>query len=76
MTQEDIFISILKQNIDDLKALRLPKGKLVGKYIQELNAIDKENSFRYKLPQITWFDYIQALSDEEYNYFKMAFTND
>jgi len=78
---EDIFLLFLKENIDDLKSGKLPKGNFIGKYMERLNKQDKVNAFRFKRPQVighgkdsnnNWIDYVLNLNDEEYNYFKQA----
>lgn len=78
---EKLFLEMVKQNIDDLRSGKLTKGKFIGKYMAELNKIDKENVFRYKRPQVigdgkepenNWLDYILKLNEEEFEYFKMA----
>lgn len=78
---ENVFIEMLCENLDDLRTGKLPKGKFVGKYIQAITAIDKQNAFRYKRPQVVgdgkepennWLDYLLGLSEQEFEYFKLA----
>jgi hypothetical protein len=78
---EDIFIVVLKEYIDDLRSLKLPKGKFIAKYMEQLNKVDKSNAFKFKNPQViaegkdpknNWIDYILELSDGEYDSFKEA----
>ncbi len=84
MQPEDLFISMLKENISDLRSGALPKGKFIGRYSEQLNKTDKENAFRYKRPQVigdgkeptnNWLDFILAMPEEEYVYFKEALEN-
>lgn len=81
MELEDIFLEMLKESIDDLRSGKLPKAKFIGKYMQRLNTMDKENAFRYKRPQIVgggeepnnnWLDYILGLTEEEFINFKTS----
>lgn len=81
---ENVFIDILKENIDDLRSGNLPKGKFIGKYMEQLNKKNPSEAFRYKHPQIlgfgkdvknNWIDYILGLTDEEFEYFKSALFN-
>lgn len=69
------------QNLDDLRKEKLPKRKFIGKYIELLNKVDKENSFRFKSPQVigegknsnnNWLDYILSMNEEEYENFKKS----
>lgn len=81
----DIFVPMLIANMDDLRSGKLPKGKFVGKYIAELNKIDKTNAISYKCPQVVdhmgkdannnWVDYMLGLNEDEYCWFKYAVTN-
>lgn len=77
---DDVFLELLKIHIDDLKSGKLPKGKFIGKYMDELKR-DKDNAFRYKRPQVigdgkdssnNWTDYILGLNEEQFEYFKQG----
>lgn len=81
MELEDVFLSMLKENIDDLRSGKLPKSKFIGKYMEAINKIDRTNAFRYKRPQVigegneinnNWMDYMMGLSEEEFTNFKNA----
>lgn len=84
MNIEDVFLCMLKENLEDLRSKKLPKGKFVGKYIQAITATDRQNAFRYKRPQVVgdgkepennWLDYMLGLSEQEFEYFKLAINN-
>lgn len=76
---EEVFINMIIDHIDDLRSGKLPKSKFIGKYMERISKIDKENAFRFKKPQVigdgktpnnNWLDYIIGLSEEEFFYFK------
>jgi hypothetical protein len=70
---EDIFIEMIKENIDDLRSGKLPKAKFIGRYMDALKKSDPDNAFRFKRPQVigigepenNWLDYI--FSRREYH---------
>ena len=49
---EEIFIDMIKKNIDSLRSGELPKSKFIGRYMDELKKKDSINSFRFKRPQV------------------------
>ena len=70
---------MITEYIEDLRSGKLPKGKFIGKYIQQINQIFGKEAFRYKRPQVigegkeannNWLDYIINMPDDEYEYFK------
>lgn len=83
MNVEDLFISMLKESINDLRSGKLHKGKFIGKYMAKLKEIAGKDDFRYKHPQVVgsgneannnWLDYMLGLTDEEFEHFKIALT--
>lgn len=83
MNAEDLFVSMLAENLDNLRSGKLPKGKFMGKYMARLKEVAGEDAFRYKNPQVVgrgqepnnnWLDYMLGLTDEEFIHFKNALT--
>lgn len=77
----DVFIEMIRENLDALRSGELPKAKFVGRYMDALKKKDGANAFRFKRPQViggkedpsnNWVDYILAMNDEEFIYFKEA----
>lgn len=78
---DDVFLELLKTHIDELRSGDLPKGKFIGKYIQEVRSKlekGKDDHF-YKRPQVigegnesdnNWLDYIIGMDEEEFMEFR------
>lgn len=79
---EDVFNELLKMYVDDLRSGDLPKGKFIGKYMQEIRNYDWgdiPNDEVLKKPQVinhgddstnTWLDYVINMDDEEFFEFR------
>ena len=76
---EDVFVPMLTEHLYDLRSGKLPKSKFIGKYIEQLRTIDKDNAFRYRKPQVigegkepdnNWLNYVVSMSEDEFENFK------
>jgi CRISPR/Cas system endoribonuclease Cas6 (RAMP superfamily) len=85
MEIEKVFIHMLKEHVDELRNKTLLKGKFIGKYIEQINKIDRKNAFRYKSPQVVghgedsnnnWVDYLLGINDDEYYGFREVIMRD
>lgn len=81
---ENVFVSMVIENIETLRSGELSKSKFIGRYMERINKADPKNSFRFKRPQVigdkeaprnNWIDYILAMNEDEFKYFKQAITS-
>lgn len=80
---KDVFTELLKTHVDDLRSGNLPKGKFIGKYMQEIRNYEWGDDIPHdevlKKPQVindgddstnTWLDYIINMDEEEFLEFR------
>lgn len=78
----DIFPTMLKEHIDELRSGNLHKGRFIGMYMEKIKELDIESheETHFKYPQFvskagcerndTWLDFVLEIDDEEFEEFK------
>lgn len=79
---DDVHLAMFRLYIDDLRSGDLPKGKFIGKYMQEIRGYKMERAdVHYKRPQVigegdeadnNWLDYVLTMPEEEFQHFRQV----